>query len=273
MELSEFLGPMVCSASALVVSCVGTDFWANLFTLSCRAGSVATCAIHKVCIFHRTGFPEHLGLSTANFQESQLRNAVHSLLRYIHPLRGCEVWHSILLLLQDLTLEFYFINILFYGDVFLGGGIWTSTSFFGLITISHCHHYLASCCHFWPRLPLWLTSFYPKGWSLCSAWKLQCDHGMWLWSLWMCSCHIDLWTCFTLIFFWNKVSLILRPEPAVVRFDLGLCWDSCSDFQLYSKLWKLFKQPSQHIGQVCSFPAGVSHICELLVQTIEAGDA
>lgn len=35
---------------------VGTDFCANLFIQSCGAGFGATCAIHKVCIFHRTGF-------------------------------------------------------------------------------------------------------------------------------------------------------------------------------------------------------------------------
>lgn len=114
---------MVCSASALVVFRMGTDCSSNLFTQSCRAGFVATCAIHKVCIFHGTWFPEHFGLSTVSFQEFQPRNAVHRLLSYIHPSHGCEVWHKCSIIAPGLDLEFHFINILFCKDLEGGGDL------------------------------------------------------------------------------------------------------------------------------------------------------
>ena len=110
-------GPMVRPASAPVVLRVGTDVCTDLFTQSCRAGFVATCVIHKVCIFHRTWFPEHFGLSTPSFQDFQPRNAIHRLLSYIHPSHGCEVWHGCSVIAPGLDLEFYFINILFCEDL------------------------------------------------------------------------------------------------------------------------------------------------------------
>lgn len=71
MRLSGFpicSGPRVNSASALVVFRAGTDVCTNPCTRSCRAGFVATCAIHKVCMFHRAWFPEHFGLSPTRFK-------------------------------------------------------------------------------------------------------------------------------------------------------------------------------------------------------------
>lgn len=158
---------MVRSTSALVVFSVGTDFCANLFTQSCRAGFVATCVIHKVCIFHRTWFPERFGLSTTSFQEFQSRNAIHRLLSYVHPPHAVKFGMGVLLLLWDQILEFYFINILFCKD--LGGGS-------GGILVSPGSSLLPADMHDCPLS----VNFDPvchvdlcllEEWSLCNAWK------------------------------------------------------------------------------------------------------
>lgn len=161
----------MCSASALVVFSVGTDFCANLFTQSGRAGFVATCAIHNVCIFHGTWFPERFGLSTTSFQEFQPRNAVHRLLSYIHPSHGCEVWHGCSVTAPGSDLELHFINILFCKDLDGGGDLdqhWflqvhryspLTPTFGSFLSISDPVCHVHSCF------------LYPKGWSLCGAWK------------------------------------------------------------------------------------------------------
>lgn len=164
---------MVHSASAPVVLHVGTDVCTDLFTQSRRAGFVATCVIHKVCIFHRTWFPEHFGLSTPSFQDFQPRNAVHRLLSYIHPSHGCEVWHGCSVIAPGLDLEFYFINILFCKDL---KGRRTEPTL-----VSSGSSLFPTDIHIWPfsvifdSLPHWLMS--SVSWVQCMELSVACRLG------------------------------------------------------------------------------------------------